>query len=103
MRTVRITGKLVSQPVIVSSPREWAVLILVETIKGYEEFYFTCPIISNKGIGIRLVKTNFSHITLSSVGDMVEFDVMLNQFNHPTNEILNFHNITRNLGNLGPK
>ena len=56
MKPIKITGKIVVQPVVITSAREITALMLMETVKGYEEFYFSTPIISQKNIGKQIIK-----------------------------------------------
>jgi len=101
IRPIRITGKVVVQPVVITSVREITTLIMIETDKGYEEFYFSTPILSQKNIGAQIIRRQTSHIALSSIGDYVELDVET-ESGFYTGKIICFKNITRNLGSVLP-
>ena len=97
MEPIRVYGKIVTQPVVITSAREITILLLIETVNGYEDLYFSAPILSQK-IGAQIIRRQASYIALSSVGDYVELDVSKN----PKFSIINFKNITRNLGHVLP-
>lgn len=97
METVKVTGKIASQPVVLTTATEFAVFVLICTEKDeYKEFYYSSKISNN--IGRNLTNSTFTHIALSSAGDSVEIEIQV--FDEKTNKITNFQNFTKKLGTL---
>ena len=88
---LEVKGQIVSQPVVVRNDREAIVMLVVKTDNGYEELY--CKRIISSicgGLDKNFVKTRFSLIALSAVGDSVEAKMW-----HNSGEIYEFKNITQ--------
>ena len=66
----KITGKLISTPVVLKDGYTAIVLIMVETQKGCQEFYNDRTITEVA----KLINSDFSKVALSTIGDIVEFD-----------------------------
>ena len=87
----KITGKLISMPVVLKDGYTAIVLIMVETQKGCQEFYKDSTITEIT----KLINSDFSKVALSAVGDMVEFDAETSLC-LPGKRIWHFKNITHN-------
>lgn len=107
MKPKRIVGKIASQPVVVSSDREFTVLVLIQTDSLAQsehciKFYATERIKSHINVGENLIYSVLSNILLSSVDDNVELDVATDDVGCSTRKIINFRNITRSFGSVLP-
>ena len=95
METIKVTGKIASQPVVLTTATECTVFVLIHTKKNeYKEFYYSSKISNN--IGRNLTNSIFTHIALSSAGDSVEITIRI--FDENTNKITYFQNFTKKLG-----
>ncbi len=105
MEPKRIVGKIASQPVVVSSDREFTVLVLIQTdslslSERCVKFYATEPITCHIDVGRYLSCSVLSDVLLSSVGDNVELDIATDDVGCSTRKIINFRNITRSFGHV---
>ena len=94
METVKVTGKIASQPVVLTTATEVTVFVLIHIKNEYKEFYYSSKISNN--IGRNLTNSIFTHIALSSAGDSVEITIRI--FDENTNKITYFKNFTKKLG-----
>ena len=85
----KITGKLISTPVVLKDGYTAIVLIMVETQKGCQEFYKDSTITEVA----KLINSDFSKVALSAIGDIVEFDA---ETTSSGKRIWQFKNITHN-------
>ena len=85
----KITGKLISTPVVLKDGYTAIVLIMVETQKGCQEFYKDSTITEVA----KLINSDFSKVALSAVGDIVEFDA---ETTSSGKRIWHFKNVTHN-------
>ena len=92
MAYVRFSGEIASQPVVITHGNVVYVLVLIKIQDVYKKFSYTEQFRSNNHTGI------MGDIVLSSVGDSVNVDVETNKAGRPSGVIINFKNITRNLG-----
>lgn len=92
MAYVRFSGEIASQPVVITHGRFVYVLVLIKIQDVYKKFSYAEPFRSDIHAGV------MGDIVLSSVGDSVKMDVEVNKAGRPKGVIINFKNITRNLG-----
>ena len=107
MKPKRIVGKIASQPVVVSSDREFTLLVLIQTdslslSERCVKFYATEPITCHIDVCRYLSCSVLSDVLLSSVGDNVALDVATNDAGFITGKIITFKNFTRGIGHLLP-
>ena len=100
VKKIKVVGKIASQPVVLTTEKEFTVFVLIQTDKGNKEFFYSYPNVSSNNVGIGLTDTTFTHIALSAVGDDVEINIVIKNEMRLGNKITNFLNVTRNLGKV---
>ena len=91
MQSVKVAGKVVSQPVVFNLANEIEVLILVDDHGVWREFYYSTYVNHNESLPRKTVNTVLSEIALSSVGDKVEIVL----WECKSERIASFVNVTR--------
>lgn len=73
MAYVRIEGQVVSQPLIIANEREAVVILVVKTGGVCKELYYQHVVSSvSPNFAAKFVRTKFSLIALSAIGDHIE-------------------------------
>ncbi len=92
MGLITIRGQVASQPLVITNEKYALVILMVKTDKGYKEIYsqYGIPSIS-RCFAKKFVKTKFSSIALSAIGDSIETSIWSD-----TGEIYHFVNETQN-------
>ncbi len=86
METKIITGRIVSQPVVLAEDSSALVLVAVKTDDGYKELHYA----EHHTALRRYANSMFSKIATSAIGETVEATIYL-----ATGRIIYFKNITR--------
>lgn len=91
MAYMKIKGQVVSQPQVITSEDNAVVILAVKTDEVCKEYYCEHTIHSTiQGFAKKFVKSKFSMIVTSAIGDIVEIGVWSD-----TGEIDDFENITQ--------
>lgn len=76
METIKITGEIASQPLVITDlqKRQALVILMVKTNVGYIELYYDYGISSLYNLKGNFVNSVFSKIALSAIGDKIEVE-----------------------------
>ena len=90
MALIKIKGQVVSQPLVITNEQYAVVILLVKTDEGCKEIYrqHLLPSIA-RCFAAKFVRTWFSLIALSAIGDIIEASIWSD-----TGEIYDFENKT---------
>ena len=94
MKTNSFSGKIFSQPIVVPMKGHSVVFVVIKTRKsGRKKFYCTSWETDDAK---RLYNTPFSDVIVSSIGDIVRFEVATTQSGSTSDyEIISFENYTQ--------
>ena len=98
MVKLRVCGRIASNPIVVNLQLQIAVYVLIDTIEGYQEFFYSYPKYSTGFSAEDLARLPLMHIALSSMRDEVVIDVVFENEDDQGNKIRNFYNQTRSIG-----